>query len=48
MSVLIQLSYSRVAELTTQLEAKSKLDPETVTAIEKAELMEAELEGLHE
>ncbi|KAB5589792.1 ATG16 domain containing protein [Ceratobasidium theobromae] len=38
----------RVAELTTQLEAKSKLDPETVTAIEKAELMEAELEGLHE
>ncbi|KAG8692862.1 hypothetical protein FRC09_010908, partial [Ceratobasidium sp. 395] len=39
---------NRIAELTTQLEAKSKLDVNTVTAIEKAELMEAELEGLHE
>ncbi|KAG8681473.1 hypothetical protein FRC08_015625, partial [Ceratobasidium sp. 394] len=39
---------NRIAELTTQLEAKSKPDINTVTAIEKAELMEAELEGLHE
>ncbi|EUC66883.1 ATG16 domain protein [Rhizoctonia solani AG-3 Rhs1AP] len=38
---------SRVMELTTQLEAKDRPDAETVTAIEKAELMEAELEGLH-
>ncbi|KAL5641334.1 hypothetical protein ACGC1H_001726 [Rhizoctonia solani] len=38
---------SRVKELTTQLEAKDRPDAETVTAIEKAELMEAELEGLH-
>ncbi|KAG9126950.1 hypothetical protein FRC07_001283 [Ceratobasidium sp. 392] len=38
----------RIAELTAQLDAKSKPDANTVTAIEKAELMEAELEGLHE
>ncbi|KAG8763477.1 hypothetical protein FRC11_003166 [Ceratobasidium sp. 423] len=39
---------SRVKDLTTQLEAKNRLDTETVTAIEKAELIEAELEGLQE
>ncbi|KAH7345070.1 hypothetical protein B0J17DRAFT_702573 [Rhizoctonia solani] len=38
---------SRVKDLTAQLEAKNRPDAETVTAIEKAELMEAELEGLH-
>ncbi|CUA76659.1 hypothetical protein RSOLAG22IIIB_02126 [Rhizoctonia solani] len=38
---------SRVKELTAQLEAKNRPDTETITAIEKAELMEAELEGLH-
>ncbi|KAJ1311519.1 hypothetical protein OPQ81_010004 [Rhizoctonia solani] len=38
---------SRVKDLTTQLEAKSHPDAEAVTAVEKAELMEAELEGLH-
>ncbi|KAG9095775.1 hypothetical protein FRC06_009432 [Ceratobasidium sp. 370] len=39
---------NRIAELTAQLEAKSKPDINTVTAIEKAELMEAELQDLHE
>ncbi|CAE6422274.1 unnamed protein product [Rhizoctonia solani] len=38
----------RVADLTAQLEAKSRPADEAVTAIEKTELMEAELEGLHE
>ncbi|KDN50261.1 hypothetical protein RSAG8_01597, partial [Rhizoctonia solani AG-8 WAC10335] len=38
---------SRVKELTAQLEAKDRPDAETMTAIEKAELMEAELEGMH-
>ncbi|ELU43066.1 ATG16 domain-containing protein [Rhizoctonia solani AG-1 IA] len=37
----------RVADLTTQLETKNRPTDEAVTAIEKAELMEAELEGLH-
>ncbi|CAE6407687.1 unnamed protein product [Rhizoctonia solani] len=37
----------RVADLTTQLENKNRPTDEAVTAIEKAELMEAELEGLH-
>ncbi|KAF8609692.1 hypothetical protein BDV93DRAFT_151774 [Ceratobasidium sp. AG-I] len=37
---------SRVIDLTTQLEAKSQPDTEVITAIEKAELMEAELEGV--
>lgn len=41
-------NFSRVAKLTAQLEAKSPPDGETLTAVEKAELMEAELEGLHE
>ncbi|CAE6448160.1 unnamed protein product [Rhizoctonia solani] len=39
---------SRVNELTAQLEAKNHPNAETVTATERAELMEAELEGLHE
>ena len=39
---------SRVIDLAAQLEAKSQPDTEAITAMEKAELMEAELEGLHE
>ncbi|QRV91526.1 autophagy-related protein 16 [Ceratobasidium sp. AG-Ba] len=37
----------RVIELTTQLETKSKADADTMTAIDKAELLEAELEDLN-
>ncbi|CAE6536828.1 unnamed protein product [Rhizoctonia solani] len=39
---------SRVKDLTTQLEAKNNPDTEAMTAMEKAELIEAELEAVQE